>query len=171
MTAPSPFPGPERPRRSAPPAATLDGQPWQTEVTWSYRADEAGAWRQGLPQAPGRYQLRAEVAEAAGHTAASAQTVLDLFCFRLADGAVTGSVPMELPGGQGDCRIIAALYDRDSGRLLDAKAELHRLDEGTVVLRDLRLDPKGGTDLLVKVFVLGQDLDGLLPAPQLHPVS
>lgn len=154
-----------------PPALTLNGQPWQGEVSWSYRTGDAGAWTGGLPHAPGDYRLRAELAETADYTAASAETTLRIFCFQLADGLVSGSAPVELPGGQGDCRIIAALYDKDSGQMLDVRVEIHSLGEGSVVLRDLRLDPRGRDDLLVKIFVMGQSLEGLLPAPELHPVS
>ena len=153
-----------------PPVPTLNGQPWQAEVSWSYRTGDAGAWTDGLPKSPGNYQLRAELAETADYTAASAETTLRIFCFQLTDGAVVGSVPVELPGGQGDCQIIAALYDRGSGQMLDSKVEVHSLKEGTVVLKDLRLNARGRDDLLVKIFVIGPSLEGLLPTPQLHPV-
>ena len=84
---------------------------------------------------------------------------------------VSGSAPVELPSGQGDCRIIAALYDRDSSQMLDVVVEIHSLSEGVAVLKDLRLDAGGKNDLLVKLFVMGPTLEGLLPAPQLHSVA
>lgn len=154
-----------------PPVLTLNGQLWQAEISWSYRTGDTGAWTGGLPHAPGDYQLRAELAETADHTAASAETTLRIFCFQLTDGVVSGSAPVELPGGQGDCRIIAALYDKDSGQMLDVRVEIHSLSEEAVVLRDLQLDARDKEDLLVKIFVVGPSLEGLLPAPQLHPVS
>lgn len=154
-----------------PPVLTLNGQPWQAEISWSYRTGDAGAWTDGLPKAPGDYQLRAELAATTDYTAASAETTLRIFCFQLTDGVVSGSAPVELPGGQGDCRIIAALYDRDSGQMLDVKVEIHSLSEGAVVLKDLRLDARDKDNLLVKIFVVGPSLEGLLPAPQLHSVT
>ena len=154
-----------------PPVLTLNGQLWQAEISWSYRTGDTGAWTGGLPHAPGDYQLRAELAETADYTASSALTTLRIFCFQLTDGGVVGSAPVELPGGQGDCRIIAALYDKDSGQMLDVRVEIHSLSEEAVVLRDLQLDARDKEDLLVKIFVMGQSLEGLLPAPQLHPVS
>ena len=154
-----------------PPVLTLNGQLWQAAISWSYRTGDTGAWTGGLPHAPGDYQLRAELAATTDYTAASAETTLRIFCFQLTDGVVSGSAPVELPGGQGDCRIIAALYDRDSGQMLDVKMEIHSLSEGAVVLKDLRLDARDKDNLLVKIFVVGPSLEGLLPAPQLHSVT
>lgn len=55
--------------------------------------------------------------------------------------------------------------------MLDVKVEIHSLSEGAVVLKDLRLDARDKDNLLVKIFVVGPSLEGLLPAPQLHSVT
>ena len=73
----------------------------------------------GLPTAAGTYQLRATLEETASHTGAVAETTVQIFCFQEREGLVTGSVPVELPGGSGSCQVVVALYDKASGQLLD----------------------------------------------------
>ena len=147
-----------------PAVLTLNGLPWQGEVAYSYRADDSAPWSEGLPAAPGIYQLRAELNETEDHSGALAETTLRIVCFQKADGVVAGALPVEVPAGTGDCRILVALYDRDSGQQLDVILQT-RSRGGTAVLRELRLDPRGRENLLVKVFVLGEALEGLTPAP------
>ena len=101
------------------PTLTLNGVPWEAELTYHYRAQGTEAWMPGLPTAAGTYQLRATLEETASHTGAVAETTVQIFCFQEREGLVTGSVPVELPGGSGSCQVVVALYDKASGQLLD----------------------------------------------------
>lgn len=145
-----------------PAALTLNGLPWQKDVTYFHRAGESEPWTEGLPTAAGTYQLRAELTETGDYSAAAAETTLRIVCFQKVDGAVVGALPVEVPAGAGDCRILVALYNRDSNQMLDLIVQTCSRG-GTVALRDLRLDPRGQENLLVKVFVLGESLEALSP--------
>lgn len=146
------------------PALTLNGTPWQAELTYRYRAQGTEEWTFGLPTAAGTYQLRATLEETASHTAAVAETTVEIFCFQEQEGLVTGSVPVELPGGSGSCQVVVALYDRGSGQLLDRTVRTCALGQGTVPLTDLCLDSHGREDLTVKTFLLSGNLGPLGPA-------
>lgn len=146
------------------PALTLNGAPWQAELTYRYRAQGTEEWTSGLPTAAGSYQLRATLEETASHTAAVAETTVEIFCFQEREGLVTGSVPVELPGGSGSCQVVVALYDKASGQLLDRTVRTCALGQGTVTLADLRLDSHGREDLIVKTFLLSGNLGPLGPA-------
>ena len=89
---------------------------------------------------------------------------MQIFCFRVQDGLVTGSVPVELPGGSGSCQVVVALYDKASGQLLDRTVRTCALGQGAMTLTDLRLNSRGREDLEVKVFALGGGLAPVLPA-------
>lgn len=146
------------------PTLTLNGAPWQAELTYRYRAQGTEEWTSGLPTAAGSYQLQAALGETASHTAAVAETTVQIFCFQEQEGLVTGSVPVELPGGSGSCQVVVALYDQGSGQLLDRTVRTCALGQGTVTLTDLRLDSRSRENLTVKVFLLGGSLSPLGPA-------
>lgn len=146
------------------PTLTLNGAPWEAELTYRYRTQGAEVWTPGLPTAAGSYQLRATLEETASHTAAVAETTVQIFCFQERDGLVTGSVPVELPGGSGSCQVVVALYDKASGQLLDRTVRTCALGQGAMTLTDLRLNSRGRENLTVKVFLLGGSLSPLGPA-------
>ena len=146
------------------PTLTLNGAPWQAELTYRYRAQGTEEWTSGLPTAAGSYQLQATLEETASHTGAVAETTVQIFCFQEREGLVTGSVPVELPGGSGSCQVVVALYDKASGQLLDRTVRTCALGQGAMTLTDLRLNSRGRENLTVKVFLLGGSLSPLGPA-------
>ena len=83
------------------PILTLNGALWEAELTYHYRAQGTEEWTSGLPTEAGSYQLRATLEETASHTAAAAETTVQIFCFQEREGLVIGSVPVTLPGGSG----------------------------------------------------------------------
>lgn len=145
-----------------PAVLTLNGLPWQKDVTYFHRSGEGEPWTEGLPSAAGTYQLRAELTETENYSSAVAETTLHIAHFQKADSAVVGALPVEVPAGTGDCRILVALYNRDNNQLLDLILQTHSRG-GTAVLQDLRLNSRGQENLLVKVFVLGETLETLSP--------
>ena len=146
-----------------PPALTMNGLPWEAEVSYSFHSGESGLWTDGLPSEAGTYQLRATLAGTENYTSATAETTLTICYFQREDGVVKGSMPVTLPDGTGTCRVTVALYDGENGQMLDLRQESYRRGEGTVILDELRLNPRGREQLLVKVFVTGEGLEGLSP--------
>lgn len=131
-----------------PPVVTVQGRAVQAEPDYAYRSDAGGSWHDGLPKAPGIYQVRARMP--GGVDGDYAEDFLDLTvaCFLRSGGEVRASFPL---GTAQSGRVLAALYDEDTGRLLTV-APLSA--DGSGAVHGLSLPAPAGGPLRAKVFVL-----------------
>ena len=149
------------------PTATLNGVPADLPKTLGYypEGDPYGR-KDGLPNAVGRYVLYGNIETTDNYYGEhSRQLPLVVSHFIADQGKVMGNVDLTVEAPQaGTATAVAALYDRDTGRMRAVTTRAVQLSAGTstVRLRDLEFSAYDAAGDTVKIFLL-DSLNGLKP--------